>query len=324
MRLWIWVFVSSLGCNQDSPSSAPKQTVSKDSIKANPKPVSKPTPQKTIEQGAVIRGDVSQKRLALVFSGDQYSDGTQTILQHLDIAGVKASFFFTGRYYRNPAHKTHIQTLKQNGHYLGAHSDQHLLYGALDNRDSLLVDEASFKRDLTANYATMKTFGISPKEARYFLPPYEWSNKTIAAWTQKMNLQLIGFTPGTRSNADYTTPDLPNYISSAAILSRIKAVEKADPNGLNGFILLMHVGTAPARTDKLYQKLNILIEWLKAQGYTMVRIDELLGNNKISTDQKPFPAKTKPKQTAASPPTPAQHDYDGCHICQRLREKGLL
>ena len=69
------------------------------------------------------------------------------------------------------------------------------------------------------------------------MPPYEWDNDSIAAWTKEMQLQLINFTPGTKSNADYTTPDLKNYKSSDEIYTSITALETKQ--GLNGFILLL-------------------------------------------------------------------------------------
>jgi len=47
-------------------------------------------------------------------------------------------------------------------------------------------------------------------------------------------------------------------------------------NGLNGFILLIHLGTDPRRTDKLYKHLPELIKELKSRGYQFVRIDEML------------------------------------------------
>jgi peptidoglycan/xylan/chitin deacetylase (PgdA/CDA1 family) len=39
---------------------------------------------------------------------------------------VKASFFLTGNFYRNKAFKKIVQQLKDQGHYLGCHSDRHL------------------------------------------------------------------------------------------------------------------------------------------------------------------------------------------------------
>ena len=118
----------------------------------------------------------------------------------------------------------------------------------------------------------MKRSGIS--NAKYFLPPFEWFNDSIAAWTKEMGLQLINFSPGTKSNADYTWPALTNYKSSDTIYSSIMEYEKQ--KGLNGYILLLHIGTDPRRTDKFYFKLNSLINDLKRKNYQFSRIDELL------------------------------------------------
>jgi hypothetical protein len=122
----------------------------------------------------------------------------------------------------------------------------------------------------------MHSFGISKADAPFFLPPYEWHNQTIADWTAAQNLTLVNFTPGTGSNADYTTPSMKNYASSDSILKRIKTYEVKDPNGLNGFILLMHIAAGPDRTDKFYSHLNELIALLKSKSYRAVRIDRLI------------------------------------------------
>lgn len=229
-----------------------------------------------IEKGAIIRGDQSSKQLALVFTGDQYADGGKTITRVLKQHRIKASFFFTGRFYRNPAFKSFIQQLKRDGHYLGAHSDEHLLYCDWNNRDQLLVSRSQFEKDLTRNYLAMQSFHVSKTDAHYFLPPYEWYNQTISDWTSGMGLQLINFTHGTRSTADYTTPEMKNYVDSETIMRSIKENEERDSSGLNGFLLLLHVGTAPERTDKFYNHLDELIRWLKMKSYKPVRIDQLL------------------------------------------------
>jgi len=69
---------------------------------------------------------------------------------------------------------------------------------------------------------------------------------------------------------------MPEYKSSREIYDRILAYEEKDPNGLNGFILLIHIGADPERTDKFYLMLEELIRDLKAKGYALVRLDELL------------------------------------------------
>lgn len=256
---------------------ARNQINSQKKISGQPSSALDSLPKNSFVRGASIRGDTTRRQLALVFTGDEYADGGEQIRQIVRKNRVRASFFLTGRFYRNPAFQPLIRALKKDGHYLGAHSDAHLLYCDWKNRDSLLVlvSQSQFQNDLEQNYAEMQSYGISKKDARFFLPPYEWYNDTIAAWTRQMGLQLISYTPGTLSHADYTTPDLKNYRSSQVILQSISDYEQQHPAGLNGFILLLHIGTHPDRTDKVYAHLDELINYLKRKNYRFVRVDDL-------------------------------------------------
>jgi peptidoglycan/xylan/chitin deacetylase (PgdA/CDA1 family) len=226
--------------------------------------------------GAIIRGDSTQKKIAIVFTGDEFAEGGDFIAKTLKEQKIKASFFLTGQFYRNSSFKNIIQQLKSKGHYLGAHSDQHLLYCDWNKRDSLLVSEEEFQKDLLRNYSEMNKAGIKKAKAKYFLPPYEWYNDTIAAWTKELGLQLISYTPGTLSHADYTTTGEKNYRSSDTIYNSIVSYEKSKQAGLNGFILLMHIGAGPKRTDKFYLYLTKFIGYLKQKGYQFQTIDQLL------------------------------------------------
>ena len=49
--------------------------------------------------GGIIRGDSTKKKIALVFTGDEFADGGNFIAQTLQQQQVKASFFFTGNFY---------------------------------------------------------------------------------------------------------------------------------------------------------------------------------------------------------------------------------
>ncbi|MCK5739324.1 polysaccharide deacetylase family protein, partial [bacterium] len=229
------------------------------------------------QHGAIVRGDIALKQLALVFTGDEFADGGKVILETLQRHRVPGSFFLTGKFYHNPDFQPLIEKLKNAGFYLGPHSDQHLLYAPWENRKTLLVTESEFKQDLAANYAIMSELGISRDSARYFLPPYEWYNEQIAAWTREMGLSLVNYSFGTLSHADYTVPSMGNgYRSSAKIMHSILDYEKNETAGFNGFILLSHIGSHPDRTDKFYRHLDELITTLKARGYIFVRIDTLL------------------------------------------------
>ena len=230
----------------------------------------------TCDQGGIIRGDVSSKRMALIFTGGSFADGGEHIRAVLKTKGIRAGFFFTGDFYRTPEFQELIRELAADGHYLGPHSDRHLLYCDWNDRAKTLVTRDEFRRDLLANYREMERLGIPKARAAYFIPPYEWYNTEIVGWAREMGVVLFNFTPGTSSNADYTTPSMMEYLSSEKIYGRILAYEKKDLQGLNGFILLIHIGTDPERTDKLYLRLEDLVTELESRGYSFARIDELL------------------------------------------------
>lgn len=228
----------------------------------------------SFDHGAIVRGDQNKKQIALVFTADEFGDGGKIILNTLQKQNVKGSFFFTGRFYRNPINKNIITQLKQNGNYLGPHSDQHLLYVDWIKRDSLIVKKDQFTKDLSANLKAIEKFGVKRSSINYFIPPYEWYNDSIALWTKQIGMQLINYSPGTKSTADYTTPDMKNYRSSSEIYNSI--IDKERQDGLNGFILLVHFGTDPKRTDKFYNRLDELVLSLKQKGYEFKSITALL------------------------------------------------
>jgi endoglucanase len=234
-----------------------------------------PTRPVELQAGGIVRTDRTQKEIHLVFTGHEFADGGEIIRGVLQKHAIKASFFFTGDFYRNPQFAPLITSLRKEGHYLGAHSDKHLLYCTWEKRDSLLVSRDSFQSDLKENYREMKRFGITWPEARYFLPPYEWYNDSITVWTKQLGLTLLNFTPGTYSNADWTHPELGNqYLSSDSIYARILRYESTKPDGLNGFLLLTHIGTDPRRKDKFYRRLGDLITTLQERGYRFTALEK--------------------------------------------------
>jgi len=221
--------------------------------------------------GGIVRGNTSKKQLSLVFTGHEYAEGAYTIQKILKKNNIKGTFFLTGDFYRK--YPAIARDLQKDGHYLGPHSDKHLLYADWQNRDSTLISRSDFEKDLNDNYQTMENIGVEIESPRYFMPPYEWYNQQISDWAEAMEVQIVNFTPGTTSNADYTTPDMVNYLSSETIYNNILTYD--DKNGLNGFLLLIHIGTDPKRTDKLYDRLDDLLKELSSRGYKLKRINEL-------------------------------------------------
>jgi len=226
-------------------------------------------------KGAIIRTDTTQKNIALVFTAHEFAEGYDTIIRVLRKHNIKASFFLTGDFYRNSDFSDLISELSRERHYLGAHSDKHLLYASWENRDSLLVTKEEFIKDLKANYFEMEKFRIPKDSARLFLPPYEWYNDTISSWCKEIGITLVNFSPGTIANHDWTIPEPGSlYFSSDSIYNNI--VTFAESENMNGFILLMHLGTDPRRTDKFYFLLDSLVSDLKIRGYQFPLLRDLV------------------------------------------------
>jgi peptidoglycan/xylan/chitin deacetylase (PgdA/CDA1 family) len=227
-------------------------------------------------KSAFVRMMNPTKALSIVFTGDEYGEGMESILNTLAKEKVKAGFFLTGRFYKNPQFIPSIRKANAEGHYMGAHSNDHLLYCDWNKRDSLLIDKKTFDKDLDLNFEAMELLGIDTRKQTVFIPPYEWWNDSIASWTNWRGMDLFSFTPGTYTNADYTWPEMgKSYQSSDTIMARLERKEKM-PGGLTGNILLIHVGPDPRRKDKLYARLPSIIQWIKSKGYTIIPINELI------------------------------------------------
>ena len=229
-----------------------------------------------LSHGGIIRGSTAERRIALEFTGHEFAEGGTRILDELARRGARASFFLTGDFLRNPAFAPLIRRIAADGHYLGPHSDKHLLYCDWDTRDTTLVAREAFARDLEDNLRSMEALGVRRGNVHYWVPAYEWYNAQIAAWSASLGLALVNYTPGTRSNADYTGEADRNFVSSQRIYDSILARDREDPNGLNGYLLLLHIGAGPGRADKMHNRLGGLLDDLSARGYRFVRVDELL------------------------------------------------
>ena len=229
-----------------------------------------------VREGGIIRGPKAKRQIALEFTGDSFAEGGTTILDALKKHNAKASFFFTGKFLRNPEFKPLIERIIAEGHYIGPHSDAHLLYCPWTGEKKTLISQEVFRADLEKNLQAIEAFRIKRATITHWIPPFEWYNEEIVKWSREVGLTLVNFTPGTRSNADYTEDDAKNFVPSKVIFDSILKKEREDPNGLNGFLLLLHVGVGPKRTDKMHDRFDELLTFLEQRDYKFVTVPALL------------------------------------------------
>ncbi len=226
-------------------------------------------------KGGIDRGDYRHKTVSFVFTGGYHGEGVEHILDVLKEKQVTGSFFLTGNYLRNPKFKPGVERMIREGHYVGAHSDNHPKYVPSHGSSTTLISKSAFMKDLDKNFAELAKYGISKEQATYYIPPYEMYNQTIVNWSKEYGLTLFNYTPGTRTNGDYTDPSMSTYYSSERIMGYVRQ-QHAKSSGLNGHIMLIHVGVGPKRTDKFYYKLGPLIDELREKGYKVLSVPALI------------------------------------------------
>jgi peptidoglycan/xylan/chitin deacetylase (PgdA/CDA1 family) len=241
-------------------------------IQTTKKPVS--SDKLTIIEDGIVRGPKDQKQLALIFTGGDHGEGTELILDTLKEKKVPGSFFVTGGYTAKAEHASLLRRMVAERHFLGPHSHGHLLYAPWENRQTSLVSEQEFKDDLQRNLNDLAKFGADRKGPIYFVPPYEWYNKQHAAWAKDLGCVLVNFTSGSGSNRDWAPEDHASFKPSQEILADILSYEAKEPDGLNGHLLLLHLGSL--RKDKMPPNLGMLIDELRDRGYEFVSLDQLL------------------------------------------------
>jgi peptidoglycan/xylan/chitin deacetylase (PgdA/CDA1 family) len=226
--------------------------------------------------GGFVRGPADRPRLALVFTAHEYAEGGDHILDVLSRRGLRAAFFVTGDFARAPEFAPLMRRMVRDGHLLAPHSDKHLLYATWEPPHASLVTRDELRRDLQDNVTALAPFTSEPDGRKYWIPSYEWFNAETVTWARELGYETVTFTPGTRANADYTGEADKNFVSSDRIVASIRERAAHPDRGMNGFVLLMHLGAGPRRADKLHVRLDEILDLLRDGGYQVVPLAELL------------------------------------------------
>lgn len=183
-----------------------------------------------------------KKQVALTFD-DGYGDIDQ-ILDKLTRYNVQATFFFVGEWMNDNLDL--CKKMVEEGHELGNHTYSHCKLRDLSEEDR--ENEIRLTQDILT--------GITNKNSQLFRFPYRSLNKKLIQDIYKKGLISVGWTIDTR--------DWEGIEAEKIYTKVIGGVE-------NGSIVLMH--TTGKHTA---EALDLLIPALKAGGYQLVRVSELL------------------------------------------------
>ena len=190
--------------------------------------------------------ETEEKKVALSFDAAWGNEDTQQILDILKEHNIHVTFFMTGGWVEN--YPEDVKKISEAGHDLGNHSENH-------KNMSQLADNECQSELLKVHEKVKKLTGV---EMNLFRPPYgDYDNEVIH------NVTSCGYYT---IQWDVDSLDWKDY----GVDSIIKTVTE-HKNLRNGSIILMHNGAKYTA-----QALPKVIEGLKAKGYEIVPISELI------------------------------------------------
>jgi len=212
-----------------------------------------------------------EREVSLVFNAIDSVEGLTEILMTLAAYDLRATFFVNGEFIRR--HPTALSEIATAGHEVGS-----LFFAHFDMADR--------RFEITQNFILE---GLSRNEDEYFAAtrrelsliwhaPYYYVSDDVVEWGQEANYIYVGRDV---DSLDWVPRIIRNglnelYMPSADLIERILDVKRP------GSIVSMEIGVASSalggREDYLFQRLDVLINGLLAQGYGVVPISTLLEN----------------------------------------------
>lgn len=188
--------------------------------------------------------ETQEKKVALTFDAAWGSDKTSKIISTLRDAGVQGTFFLVGFWIEQNANK--VKEIDAAGFDIGTHSNTHPKMSTLSKEKVRQELEVSMKM-ITE---------LTGKPVSLFRPPFGDYNDALIEIAGSLGLKTIQW--------DVDTLDWKG-LSASEIFERVKKSVK------NGSIILCH-----NNSEHIVEALPLIINYLKTEGYQMVKISELV------------------------------------------------
>ncbi len=192
----------------------------------------------------IYQVDTNEKKVALTFDAAWGADKTSDIVNILKSENVGGTFFLVGFWSENYPDK--IKEIDAAGLDIGTHSNTHPKMSTLSKEQ--VINELETSKNLITN--------VTGKPVRFFRPPYGDYNDQLIVTADSLNLQTIQWSV---DSLDW------KGLTADQMMVRIKKGVS------NGAIILFH-----NNSDHILDVLPVVIAYLKAEGYKMVNLSELV------------------------------------------------
>lgn len=198
---------------------------------------------------AIAGTKTTDKVVALTFDHSWGNTFTVPILDTLKAKNVRATFFLMGPWTKK--YPEAAKRIQADGHEIGSHGHKHDNYGE-KSTDWVKEDIASASREIE------ETVGVRPSLMR---PPNGSYSKESLRAAEEMGCRTIIWNI---DSLDWKNPGRDVIIDR--VIKRLKS----------GGIILLHASDTPRQTADALPK---LIDRIRAEGYSIVTVGELLSNH---------------------------------------------
>jgi len=233
---------------------------------------------------------------ALTFDGGSSANAAGDILDTLASRNVKSTVFLTGAFIKR--YPQIVVRIAAEGHEFGNHTMNHPhLTSYAETRTQATrnnVSRALIVEELTGPEHLLSKLGDGLRFAPLWRAPFGEYNQEICEWALSLGYIHIGWRQGGswRTNLDsndwVVNESSPAYKTPQEVFDKIVNIART-PGGLNGGIILMHLGTERTqRSKQVHTILGKLIDTLRDMGYKPVTVSTLLYYSGIDVDVVEF------------------------------------
>ena len=225
---------------------------------------------------SIEQGSSQHPLIAFTFDGGSDDAHTREILQILRDNHLHCTLFLTGRFMER--HPELVQQMIADGHEIGNHTydHPHLTTFAENHRQQTRdgVTRDFVQKELLKTDSTF--FALTGQHLKpFWRAPFGEFNRRILQWAAEAGYLHIHWSPRfdtydwvtDRSSRLYRTPE--------QVFRHFVHLDETRPHGLNGAIVLMHLGSH-RDNQNIYETLPKLIQELRRRGYRLVTISKLL------------------------------------------------
>ncbi|MEJ2420547.1 MAG: polysaccharide deacetylase family protein, partial [Acidobacteriota bacterium] len=262
-------------------------------------PVEHENPQ-IMRELCLTRASLGRKVVLLTFDGGGNDNATTSILRTLKREHIHATMFLTGEYMRH--YPDLVRQIVAAGNTVGNHtfSHPHLTTYRFNGRQETLPGvsgpfvESQLKRaDVLFKQLTGRNM------APYWRAPFGEYNRQILEWGALAGYRSVYWTEHLDTLDWVADRKSPLFHTPENVLERLIGRSKRAPYGINGGVILMHLGTERNGSSRIDLILPSLIDRLKKEGYSFTTVD------KTAWGREPAPRPSSFEAAGTRDPSPS-------------------